>query len=125
MSSGVSFSFADHPRRITVAPMKSSKVIPKDEQDHFWSVVRQCIRIFHTDRAERTLPEATRLRKKVNEMPVRQMELFYHAEPFDVACNLASYALEVKDHLKEYLEIRDAGERREKILHNRSTAREA
>ena len=88
--------------------MKPSNVIPKDEQDHFWSVVRQCIRKFHTRRASATLAAATRLRKKVNGMPVEQMELFYHAEPFDVACNLADHPLDVKDHLNEYLEIRDA-----------------
>lgn len=40
-------------------------------------------------------------------MPVEQMELFYHAEPFDVACDLADNSLDVRDHLNEYLEIRD------------------
>jgi hypothetical protein len=94
--------------------MKSSNVIPKDERDHFWSVVRQCIRRFHTRRAARTLAEATRLRKKVSGMPIEQMDLFYHAEPFDVACNLADNALDVKDYLREYLEIRDAAPLREK-----------
>lgn len=93
--------------------MKSSNVIPKDEQDHFWSVVRQCIRRFHARCASSTLAAATRLRKRVNGMPVEQMELFYHAEPFDVACNLADNPLDVKDHLNEYLEIRDADTRRE------------
>ena len=92
--------------------MKSSDVIPKDEQDHFWSVVRQCIRSFHARCGSRTLAEATRLRTRVNGMPVDQMELFYHAEPFDVACNLADNALDVKDYLDEYLKIRDADTRR-------------
>jgi hypothetical protein len=54
------------------------------------------------------LAAATRLRKKVNRMPVEQMELFYHVEPFDVACNLADAPVDVKDHLAEYLAIRDA-----------------
>ncbi len=93
--------------------MKSSNVIPKDEQDHFWSVVRQCIRRFHARCASSTLPAATRLRKKVSGMRVEQMELFYHAEPFDVACNLADNLLDVKEHLEEYLEIRDGDTRRE------------
>jgi hypothetical protein len=93
--------------------MKSSNVIPKEERDHFWSVVRQCIRRFHPGCASSTLPAATRLRKKVNAMPVEQMELFYHAETFDVACNLADTPLDVRDHLDEYLEIRDADSRRE------------
>ena len=94
--------------------MKTSDVIPNNEQDHFWSVVRQCIRKFHAGSATRTLIEVTRLRKKVKGMPLEQMELFYHAEPFDVACDLADNALDVKDHLDEYLEIRDADTRREK-----------
>jgi hypothetical protein len=94
--------------------MKSSAVIPEDEQDHFWSVVRQCIRRFHACCASKTLAEATRLRKKVNGMQVEQIDLFYHAEPFDVACNLADNALDVKDHLDEYVQIRDGAPRHEK-----------
>jgi hypothetical protein len=88
--------------------MKTSNVIPKDEQDHFWRVVRQCIRKFHARCASRTLAKAARLRRKVNDMPVEQMEVFYHAEPFDVACNLAADPLDVKDYLDAYLTIRDA-----------------
>ena len=94
--------------------MKLSDVVPKDEQEHFWSVVRQCIRRFHDRSASRALAEATRLRKKVKSMPSEQRVLFYHAEPFDVACNLADNALDVKVYLDEYLEIRDAEIRREK-----------
>ena len=92
--------------------MKTSDVIPKAEQDYFWGVVRQCIRRFHARCASLTLPKATRLRRKVNAMPVEQMELSYHAEPFDVACRLAERPLAVTDHLHEYLEIRDAEPRR-------------
>ena len=91
--------------------MKSSDVIPKDEQDHFWSVVRECIRRFHARCADSTLQKATGLRKKVAAMPAEQMELFYHAEPFDVACDLANTRLDVKDHLDEYLRIRDTDTR--------------
>ena len=45
-------------------------------------------------------------------MRIEQMELFYHADPFDVACNLADNPLNVKDYLDKYLEIRDADTRR-------------
>jgi hypothetical protein len=88
--------------------MKSSIVIPRDEQDHFWSVIRTCIRRFHPDSASRALAAATRLRMKVTGMPIEQLELFYHAEPFDVACNLAGNSLDVKECLDEYLAIREA-----------------
>ena len=93
--------------------MKSSDVIPKEEQDHFWSVVRQCIRRFHAGCSSTTLTKATHLRKKVNGMRVEQMELFYHAEPFDVACDLADHPLDVKDHLDEYIRVREADTHRE------------
>jgi hypothetical protein len=88
--------------------MRSSNVIPSDEQAHFWNVVRQCIRTFHAAHASSTLAAATRLRKKISGMPLEQMELFYHAEPFDVACNLADNPLDIRDYLDEYLKIRDA-----------------
>jgi hypothetical protein len=91
--------------------MKASNVITKEEQDLFWRVVRQCIRRFHARCTVTTLPKATSLRKKVNAMPAEQVELFYHAEPFDVACDLANNPLNVKDHLDEYQRIRDADAR--------------
>jgi hypothetical protein len=92
--------------------MKPSDVISKGEQEVFWSVVRQCIQEFHPRCARSTLPKATRLRKTVRGMPLEQKVLFYHAEPFDVACDLAGNHLDVKDHLQEYLRIRDRGDHR-------------
>jgi hypothetical protein len=41
------------------------------------------------------------------------MELFYHAEPWDVACDLANRELDMDDKiLSRYLEIRDVETRR-------------
>jgi hypothetical protein len=87
--------------------MRSSRVIPEDAQDHFWSVVRRCVREFHADRSSSVLSKVTRLRKKVEQLPPEQMELFYHSEPFDVACRVADRPLKVEDYLTRYLEIRD------------------
>ena len=33
--------------------------------------------------------------------------MFFHGEPFDIACNLAGRQLNVEDFLKRYLQIRD------------------
>jgi hypothetical protein len=88
--------------------MRSSQVIPTDAKDHFWSVVRRCIREFHAKRSASALGKATRLRKKVGKLPLEEMELFFHAEPFDVTCRLAGRSLKVEDHLQRYLKIRDS-----------------
>lgn len=87
--------------------MKSSQVIPRDAADHFWSVVRRCIRLFHAKRSVSALGKATRLKKKVEGLPVEEMEIFYHGEPFDVACRIAGRSLRVEDYLDRYLKIRD------------------
>ena len=90
--------------------MKLSHVMPADAQDEFWSVVRRCIREFHADVSRSILSKANRLRKKVANLPVKEMELFFHSEPFDVASRLAGHPLRVEDHLERYLKIRDDDE---------------
>lgn len=87
--------------------MRSPQVIPIDAQDHFWSVVRRCLRDFHAKQSDSALKKASRLRKKVEQLPVGDRALFFHDEPFDVACRLAGRPLKVQDHLKHYLKIRD------------------
>jgi hypothetical protein len=51
---------------------------------------------------------ANRLRARIEAMPKEEMELFYHAEPFDVACSLVKHQLDMKNFLSRYLQIRDA-----------------
>lgn len=87
--------------------MRSSQTAPKDARQEFWDVVRRCIREFHANRSTSALSKATRLRKKVESMPAQDRELFFHAEPFDVACRLAGRSLRVEDYLAPYLKIRD------------------
>ena len=45
-------------------------------------------------------------------MPHQQTELFYHSEPFDVACRLAERPLDMERHLSRYLQIRDGQDSR-------------
>jgi hypothetical protein len=56
---------------------------------------------------EITRRKAAQLRKKIESMPKESMELFYHSEPFDVACDLANHPLNLERHLDRYLQIRD------------------
>ena len=87
--------------------MRESTVIPVDAQQDYWRVVRSCIRVFHPQKSANALKKATRLRKTVEKLPIREMELFFHAEPFDVACDLAGHQLDIAQHLDRYLKIRD------------------
>lgn len=87
--------------------MKKSQVIPVTAQRDYWRVVRCCIKVFHPKQSVKALRQVTRLRKTVEQLPLRQKELFFHAEPFDVACDMAGHPLDVAQHLNRYLKIRD------------------
>ena len=86
--------------------LKTSKVISSASQEHFWRVVRMCLREFH-HASPSVLARVTRLRQKINEASVEDIEMFFHSEPFDVACNVARRQLNVEDFLERYLQLRD------------------
>jgi hypothetical protein len=87
--------------------LKESKVISLESQEDFWRVVRTCLREFHhADRA--ALARFSRLRQKIGEGTKEELEIFFHSEPFFVACNIARRDLNVKDYFQRYLKIRDS-----------------
>jgi hypothetical protein len=86
--------------------MKTSKVISGEAQEHFWRVVRKCLREFH-EASPAVLARVGRLRQRIEEAPIEEIEMFFHGEPFNVACNLARRQLKVEDFLERYLQIRD------------------
>jgi hypothetical protein len=87
--------------------MRISRIIPEDAKDHFWSVVKECLVEFHHRPRAWSQAKAKRFRARVEAMPHEQMELFYHSEPFDVACRLAQQPLDMGNYLSRYLQIRD------------------
>ncbi|MBY0526552.1 MAG: hypothetical protein K2R98_24365 [Gemmataceae bacterium] len=89
--------------------MNSSETTPDDARGHFWSVVKECLVQFHQRQPGAARAQVKQFRKKVDNLPAEQMELYYHSEPFDVACRLAKHPLSVKAYLTRYLEIRDEG----------------
>lgn len=56
----------------------------------FWQVVKACLAQFHGF-SESEAEEATmRFRKRIESPPASlSSDIFYHAEPFDVACDVA------------------------------------
>jgi len=87
--------------------MTTPRIIPEDAKDHFWSVVKECLVEFHDKSPAWSRTTAKRFRAKVEAMPQQEMELFYHSEPFDVACRLAQQPLDIGKHQARYLRIRD------------------
>ena len=86
--------------------MKTSKVISRESQEHFWDVVRACLREFH--HAPRTVvAKVSKLRREIEGAPITEIELFFHSEPFHVACGIAGRRLPMEQYLQRYLEIRD------------------
>jgi len=106
--------------------MSSSKIIPDDAKDQFWSVVNLCLREFHEMPLGAARRKASQLRGKIEQMPAEAREYFYHAEPFDVACDIANHPLNLEKHHARYLQIRDEENGNgtlEQVPRRRSTAR--
>src|SRR5215216_5172674 len=77
-----------------------------ETQESFWAAVRECLVRFHQ------LPDLTAVRKvaefrsRLDEAPPGvPLDMVYHAEPFDVACDLAGNQLDRGDVEAEYREL--------------------
>lgn len=74
----------------------------------YWAVVEQCLHRFHGKDTAEAHRMVVQLQKKVDLLqPESARELFYHAEPFDVACDLAQKQLDIGDVLPEYVSLRE------------------
>lgn len=91
--------------------MIRSAIIAEDEQVHYWDVVRRCLMAFHGRTNVAADREVSRLQTDVEQLPREEAELFFHAEPFDVACRISGQPLDVVTVLPRYLEIRDGSAR--------------
>ncbi len=78
----------------------------KDFKASYWKVVEDCLQTFHCLPPGEARKLAKQLRDKVESHP-RGMasRIFYHAEPFDVACDLAQKQLSLAEHRTKYEEI--------------------
>jgi hypothetical protein len=86
----------------------STPVIPDEIMVEFWEIVRDCLRAFHKMTMEGARRKISKVRKGIESLTESQIELFYHSEPFDVACEIARHPLNVEPYLDRYLQIRDA-----------------
>jgi hypothetical protein len=86
--------------------MTFPRLVTPDAESQYWAVVRDCLREFHGMAAPLARRKVAALRKKLDELPGNR-ESFFHAEPFDVAGDIARNRLKIGNHLERYLHIRD------------------
>jgi hypothetical protein len=88
--------------------MNEAPLYDKRYRDWFWAVVKACLHEFHG----KTLAESTRmvmaLRKEIDEVTYDPDDIFYHAEPFNIAMDMTDRRRkESVDELKKYVQMRD------------------
>lgn len=60
------------------------------DEDLFWEVVKDCLQEIYAVQAEEAAARSLAVRTKMQKsLPRKGQELFYHAEPLDVAADLA------------------------------------
>jgi hypothetical protein len=87
--------------------MKRADLTAAQAKEQFWYVVAECLRVFHHKQAQSVTAAISQMRSNVESLRGQAKELFYHSEPFDVACDIAGKRLDVEDYLSQYLRIRD------------------
>lgn len=69
----------------------------------FWSIVNDCLVEFHKLTPQKAQYRTRRLRDRIESAPrSTPMVIFYHSEPFDVACDLAERQLDFIEFRKQY-----------------------
>jgi hypothetical protein len=81
-------------------------MIQKKTKDSFWEVVEDCLIEFHDFSKRNAQERSAKLREKIEHPPKgMSSDIFYHAEPFDVACDLAEKPLELSSYWAQYEEL--------------------
>lgn len=68
----------------------------------FWEIVADCLERFHGYSPRRARLSAWDLRERIASDSQDMPDLFYHREPFYVACDLARHELAMEDYQGEY-----------------------
>lgn len=69
----------------------------------FWRVVEHCLVEIHGLSYADAHKMSTKLRERIESPPTgMSSEVFYHAEPFDVACDLANSQLQISEYRSRY-----------------------
>lgn len=77
--------------------------IDPQARNEFWKIVQECLIELHNLTQFDALQRSQDLRTKIEAPPPGlSSELFYHAEPFQVACDLAASQLDLTQYRAPY-----------------------
>jgi hypothetical protein len=86
-------------------PAQNDQLDPRLKEE-YWEVVVDCLTRFHQFSAADARARSEKLRASIEAPPEGiSSEIFYHAEPFDVACDLAKRRLDPSRYRAEYDQI--------------------
>lgn len=72
-------------------------------KDAFWTVVEQCLVQIHRLGLSDAQQKCRELRDQIESPPTGMSgDMFYHSEPFDVACDLADKSLDLSEYRSGY-----------------------
>ncbi|MBM4047400.1 MAG: hypothetical protein FJ279_20025 [Planctomycetes bacterium] len=78
-------------------------MIDSISRDRFWMVVEDCLVTFHALSRDEARKRTQELRVRIERDPTGMpSEMVYHAEPFDVACDIAEKPQELPENRQEY-----------------------
>ena len=96
------------PSGVAVRTQRSQRVsgIPRHARRSFWRAVEDCLIEFHHLKKAVARAQCVDLRARIDHPPPGLSdEAIYHAEPFDVACNLAGKDLNLAQYRGPYDQI--------------------
>lgn len=78
-------------------------MIDRRAADSFWHVVRACLMTFHEFSDSEAGEKSMALRERIEAPPAgMSSDIFYHAEPFDVACDIAGKPRDLSECREQY-----------------------
>jgi hypothetical protein len=81
-------------------------MINKRHKEIFWTVVEACLEAFHHVPTAQAHAKTKAIRMAIEQAPPGVTgNSIYHAEPFDVACDLAGNSLDLHSNRQEYESI--------------------
>lgn len=83
-------------------PNLNLSLIDPHTRSEFWEVVRECLIELHGLSQFEALQRSHDLRKQIETPPGLNSDLFYHNEPFQVACDITGQQFDLAQYCARY-----------------------